>query len=217
MKKSKTDKKKPLYIQKAEDLRYAIDVLDGFRRPPFPYRKLEREQVKKARKLKPMERTKLHVIIENIKDPEISKKWEILKNHLIKFLAVYREYEHFARNTNIKIFGIVALSSVILSILAVTRSLPLWIVEAIVIPIFIILILTYRHYEMKRIQTLRKKWKHGHLVRELVDTIAAHLSKLIKQHSLNPSDYKITSNFNDYKNLRTVTIHKNWFELEPKT
>ncbi|MGQ4913575.1 MAG: hypothetical protein ACP6IU_02370 [Candidatus Asgardarchaeia archaeon] len=216
-KKQTIDGKKREYVN---DLRYAVDLLDGFRRPPLPIHELLKKQVVKSPLVKPLERTRLNAIILNVskekKDKVLEKKWEEFKNVFVKFVPYINEYEAKARRLNMILFLAVGFAVFGTTLLTPQLSLPIWAPGIIGLSVFIVSIYFYRKKDLENLSRLRKRWKLGNLVRELVDIMALHLSTYIQDNNLNPADFTLDSNFKDYNNLEVIEDHKKWYRLAPK-
>jgi len=209
------------YSVSAEKLRNAIDLLDGFRRPPFPIHDLAKKKVSTSTLVRnPIDVTLTNdTVVRIIKaknDNELRDKWYEFKEAFRKFLPVYQKYELSMRKLNFMVFGIISVVIFGLGFLVAQMNLPLFVPGIVGVVTFIIVILFYRRYELERVNALREKWKHGNLVRDVVNLLLLHLCAEIKKQSLNANQFTFASNFKDYSNATVVEDHGSWYLLKPK-
>ena len=205
-----------------EQLRNAIDLLDGFRRPPFPIHDLAKKKISTSSLVRnPLDITLTNdTVVKLIRaknDNNLKEKWNEFKEVFKKFLPAYQKYELTMRRLNFVVFGIISVVIFGFGFAVAQMSLPLYIPGIAGIIAFVIVILFYRRYELARITTLREKWKHGNLVRDIVNILLGHLSTEITKQSLNTGQFTFASNFKDYSNATIVEDHGSWYLLKPKS
>jgi len=206
-----------------DDLRYVVDMLDGFRSPPFPFRKLK--EVTRSRELKGekkdlLERSQLNQMLEKLKEENqgLNTLWTDAKKQIRMLYPLHAELERAMRRYALAFFflgpGIAGFLGLLIQADFALRLLLLLIVPfgfaGALFPF-------YRRTMRKVIRRLRGQWKGERAVKQLVDQVAIHLAKTIKKQGLNPKDFSIESYFNDYANLIVEKEIKNGFILIPRS
>jgi len=206
-----------------DDLRYVVDMLDGFRSPPFPFRKLK--AVVRSRELKGeekdlLERSQLNQMLEKLKEENqnLNTLWKDAKKQIRMLYPLHAEIERAMRKYALAFFflgpGIAGFLGLLIRADFALRLLLLFIVPfgfaGALFPF-------YRRTMRKAINRLRGQWKGEMVVKELVDQVTIHLAKTIKKQGLNPKDFSIESYFNDYANLIVEKEIKNGFILIPRS
>jgi hypothetical protein len=206
-----------------DDLRHVVDMLDGFRSPPFPFRKLKeviRSQELKGKEKDILERSQLNQTLERLKkeDQSLSTLWKDAKKQIRMFYPLHAELERAMRKYALAFFflgpGIAGFLGLLVQADLALRLLLLFIVPfgfaGALFPF-------YRRTMRKVIKRLREQWKGERTVKQLVDQVAVHLAKTIKKQGLNPKDFSIESYFNDYVNLIVEKEIKDGFILIPRS
>jgi len=206
-----------------DDLRYVVDMLDGFRSPPFPFRKLK--EVIRSRELKGeekdfLERSQLNQMLERLKgeNQSLNTLWKEAKEQIRILYPLHAELERAMRKYALAFFflgpGVAGFLGLLIRADFALRLLLLFTVPfgfaGALFPF-------YQRTMRKVIKRLREQWKGEGAVKQLVDGVAIHLAKTIKKQGLNPKDFSIESYFNDYANLIVEKEIKKGFILIPRS
>jgi hypothetical protein len=200
---------------------YVIGVLDGFRRPPFPFSRVYKAVGKSRQTWVPrpvqLEASFLNYFLTDLgeNDARVSETWRTLYEEIEAFQPQHAEYNRARRRLLIEFASGFVFAIFVLKLVFDALSLPNWAIVAFLVLVVYPLSKGFSLAERRYADGLRAEWKGGNVARDLVGYLGRHLLMAARKEGRNPDAIRIKLAFDDYDNLRSMGRQGHLYIMSP--
>jgi hypothetical protein len=202
-------------------LAYVIGVLDGFRRPPFPFSKVYKAVGKNRQTWVPrpaqLDASFLNYYLTDLgqNDAKVSETWRTLRREIEAFQRKHDEFNRARRRLLVEFASGFIFAIFVLKLVSDALSLPNWTIAVFLVLLIYPLSKGFSLTERRYADELRAEWKDGNTARNLIGYLGHHLLMAAHKEGRNPSTIRIKLAFDDYDNLHSVGRHGRLYIMSP--